>query len=214
MVRIRWWGHACFEVSDGRTIVFDPHDGRGVGLRAPGTKADIVLISHDHFDHADGARIVLKPGAEVVRGPGRRKFGDVSVVGIRTYHDGEGGRLRGGNTVFVVEFGGLTLCHLGDLGHVPTDRQVGEIGRVDVLFLPVGGVYTIDAAGATETVRRISPRIAVPMHYRIPGLTVGISGVEDFLRGKDNVRRIGSREFEVDPGKLPDRTEIWVLSWQ
>ncbi|MEM4724091.1 MAG: MBL fold metallo-hydrolase [Candidatus Hadarchaeum sp.] len=213
MVRVKWWGHACFEVSNDKTIVFDPHDGSGVGLEAPRAKADLVLVSHDHFDHADGAKMVLKPGGDIVRGSGLKTVGDIKIRGVRTDHDDQGGRLRGGNTVYVVDFGGLRLCHLGDLGHVPTDQQVREIGDVDILFVPVGGVYTIDAQGATKTVEKISPKIAVPMHYRIKGLTVGISGVEDFLRGKKNVRQMKSSLLEVSPDDLPSRLEIWVLPW-
>ncbi|MGQ9788421.1 MAG: MBL fold metallo-hydrolase [Candidatus Hadarchaeaceae archaeon] len=213
MVRVKWWGHACFEVSNGETLVFDPHDGSGVGLQAPGARADLVLISHDHFDHAEGARIVLRPGGRVVKGPGMETVGKIKIRGIRTSHDDQGGRLRGENIVYVVELEGLSLCHLGDLGHVPTERQAEEIGKVDVLFVPVGGVYTIDAQGATKTIEKISPRIAVPMHYKINGLTVGISGPDDFLRGKNNVRRLKSSQFEVSPDDLPPQREIWVLSW-
>ncbi|MGC8816315.1 MAG: MBL fold metallo-hydrolase [Candidatus Hadarchaeum sp.] len=213
MVKVKWWGHACFEVSDGKTVVFDPHNGTGIGLEPPQVKADLVLISHDHFDHADGANLVLRPGGIVAKDSGVRTVGEVRVRGVRTYHDEKGGKLRGENTLYVVEMGGLRICHLGDLGHVPTDRQVKEIGGVDLLFVPVGGVYTIDARGATETLEKISPRIAVPMHYRIPGLKVGIHGVEEFLKGKKNVRQVKSSQFEIKPENLPAQSEIWVLSW-
>lgn len=213
MVRVKWWGHACFEISNDKTLVFDPHDGSGVGLQAPKVKADLVLVSHDHFDHADGVKMVLRPGGEVVKGPGMKTIGNIKIRGVRTSHDDQNGRLRGENIVYVVEMGGLRFCHLGDLGHVPTDQQVEEIGEVDVLFIPVGGVYTIDAQGATKTMEKISPKIAVPMHYRIKGLTVGISGVDDFLRGKKNVKQMKSSQFEVSPQDLPSRLEIWVLPW-
>jgi len=213
LVRVRWWGHACFEVGDGITLVFDPHNGESIGLPRPDVKADIVLISHDHYDHADGARLVLRPGGTVVRGAAEKNTGGVRIRGVRTFHDDQGGRLRGENIVYVVDFCGLAFCHLGDIGHVPTSEQVREIGRVDVLFVPVGGVYTIDAKGAAETVDRISPMVTVPMHYRIRGLRVGIAGVEEFLSGRKDVVRIKSREFEVSPETLPKSPEIWVLSF-
>jgi L-ascorbate metabolism protein UlaG (beta-lactamase superfamily) len=213
MVRIRWWGHACFEVGNGITLVFDPHDGESVGLPRPDVKADVVLVSHDHYDHAAGVKLVLRPGGTVVRNAVEKNIGGARIRGVETFHDDQGGGLRGKNTVYVVNFGGLTICHLGDLGHVPTSEQVRGIGKVDVLFIPVGGVYTIDAGEAAETVQKIVPRITVPMHYRIKGLKVGIAGVEDFLSGKRNVIRIKSREFRVSPEALPKSPEIWVLSF-
>jgi len=213
VVRVKWWGHACFEVGNGVTLVFDPHDGESIGLPRPDVKADIVLVSHDHYDHADGVRFVLRPGGAVVREAVEKNIGGIRIRGVETFHDDQGGRLRGRNTVYVVDFGRLTLCHLGDLGHVPTSEQVREIGKVDVLFLPVGGVYTIGAEEATETVQKIAPKITVPMHYLIAGLKVGIAGVDEFLRGKRNVVRIKSREFEVSPESLPKSPEIWVLSF-
>lgn len=213
VVRIKWWGHACFEVGNGMTLVFDPHNGESIGLPKPNVKADVVLVSHDHYDHADGVKLVLRPGGTVVRDAIEKNIGGVRIRGVETFHDDQGGRLRGKNTVYVVNFGGLTLCHLGDIGHVPTSEQVKEIGRIDVLFIPVGGVYTIDAGEATETVQKIAPKITLPMHYRIRGLRVGIAGVEDFLSGKRNVIRIKSREFEVSPETLPKNPEIWVLSF-
>jgi len=214
-MRVKWWGHACFELRDDLTIIFDPHDGRGVGLSPPKTKADIILASHRHFDHADGVDLVRKKDSEVlVERPGEHQLKGVRVRGVSSFHDESSGRLRGKNVIYVVEVGDLRFCHLGDLGHVPTGEQIREIGSVDVLFVPVGGVYTIDAGGATETVEKIKPKIAVPMHYMIEGLTVGIAGVEGFLKGKKNVRRLEKSEFEVDRKTLPKSPEIWVLTYE
>ncbi|MEM2047277.1 MAG: MBL fold metallo-hydrolase, partial [Candidatus Jordarchaeales archaeon] len=100
----------------------------------------------------------------------------------------------------------------GDLGQVPSDEQVREIGDVDVLFIPVGGVYTIDAKEATETIKKVKAKVVVPMHYKVPKLNLNIGGVEEFVKGKENVKRIGGPEFDVEAGKLPGKTEIWVLS--
>jgi L-ascorbate metabolism protein UlaG (beta-lactamase superfamily) len=213
MVKVKWWGHACFEIRDGKTIVVDPHDGESVGLKPPAAKADLVLISHGHYDHASGERLVAKREAVKIDKSGERAVGNVKVKGIKSYHDKSSGRQRGENTIFVFEIDGLRMCHLGDLGHVPTSDQVKEIGRVDVLFVPVGGVYTIDADEATEAVKSIDPKIVIPMHYSIKGLTVQIAGVDGFLRGKENVRRINSDEVEISKDKLPKKTEIWVLSY-
>jgi len=213
MVKVKWWGHACFEVRDKKTVVIDPHDGVSVGLKPPGVKADLVLVTHSHFDHASGVNLVAKPGAKTISRGGEEVVDKIRVRGIRTYHDKSAGKQRGENIVYVFEIDGLRMCHLGDIGHVPTSSQVGEIGEVDVLFVPVGGVYTIDARKATETVNVLRPRIAVPMHYSVKGLSVQIAGVEGFLQGKKNVKRISSSEVEVSKDMLPEKTEIWVLSY-
>ncbi len=209
---MRWWGHACFEVRSSLTMVFDPHDGGGIGLSAPRVKADIVLASHRHYDHADGIRLVAKEGAQTIVGePGEREVGGVRIKGVLTFHDPEEGRLRGVNVVYVVETEGIRLCHLGDLGHIPSDGQLREIGDVDIAFVPVGGVYTIDAREADEVIKRMRPRIVVPMHYFVRGLRVRISGVEDFLKNKTNIRMLRADSFEVRVEDLPEETEIWVL---
>ncbi len=213
MVKVRWWGHACFEVKGSKvTVVLDPHGG-SVGLPEPDVKGDIVLASHGHFDHATGIDDVAAPGAEKLVGfTGEKTVKEVRIKGIASYHDPKKGALRGENSIYVFEVDEVKFCHLGDLGHVPSSEQVEEIGEVHVLFIPVGGVYTINAKEATETVNLIKPRIVVPMHYKVPGLTVDVNGVDAFLKGKSNVKQIGGPEFEVNAESLPAETEIWVLS--
>jgi len=212
-MKVKWWGHACFELKNEITIVFDPHDGKGVGLKPPETKADIILISHLHYDHADGADLVKKAQSTIIaEQSGEFSVAKAKIKGISSYHDENFGKLRGKNIIYVVEIEGLRFCHLGDLGHVPTDAQVKDIGEVDVLFVPVGGTYTIDATGATKTIEKIKPKIAVPMHYAVKGLKVKIAGVEEFLREKKNVRRLETDEFEITKEKLPKEIEIWVFT--
>ncbi|RLF15859.1 MAG: MBL fold metallo-hydrolase [Thermoprotei archaeon] len=211
MVKLRWLGHACFEVKDSLSIVIDPHDGASLGLPPPKAQADIVLVSHGHFDHADGRRLVAKPDAAVVEKPGEYVVKGVKIKGVPTYHDEVKGAKRGPNTVYVLEFEGLRICHLGDLGHVLTEDQVKEIGEVDVLIIPVGGTFTIDASAATKVVEQLKPKVVIPMHYKVPGLNLPIAGVEGFLKGKENVKRFDSNEVELDRSKLPATTEIWVL---
>ncbi|MHC4712055.1 MAG: MBL fold metallo-hydrolase [Planctomycetota bacterium] len=207
-MKIRWIGHAAFhfETADGVKIRTDPYD-ESVGLPISKLPADVVTVSHDHFDHN---AVPLVPGnPEVVKGAGEHTVKGITITGIGTFHDEVGGSKRGANTIFVFSADGLRIAHLGDLGHPPTAEQAAEIGKVDVLCIPVGGVYTLDAAGATEVIAQLNPAIAIPMHYRVPGLQVGIGPVDDFLSGKSDVVRLD--ELAITPESLPEATRIVVL---
>ncbi|MFX0096844.1 MAG: MBL fold metallo-hydrolase [Candidatus Hodarchaeota archaeon] len=213
MVSIKWLGHACFEIRNRITIVTDPHDGEGIGLKPPQSKADLVLISHEHHDHKDGASLVAKHSAEVlISYVGEKTVQEIPIKGIKSCHDPESGSLRGGNSVYVFEVGGISFCHLGDLGEILSEEQLNEIGHVDVLIIPVGGTYTLDAEEATEVADKISPRIVIPMHYKTAGLSLPIADVEGFLKGKKNVKRVDSNSLTLTKEALPVETEIIVLS--
>ncbi|MCX8205075.1 MAG: MBL fold metallo-hydrolase [Candidatus Nezhaarchaeota archaeon] len=212
MVKIRWLGHACFEITGGGlTIVTDPHDGLSLGLPPPRASADIVLVSHGHFDHADGKRLVSKPGAIAIDKPGLHEVKGLRVKGVPSHHDEAGGSKRGSNTIFKFELEGIKFCHLGDLGHVLTPSQVAEVGEVDVLFTPVGGTFTLDASAASKVVDQLKPKLVIPMHFRVPGLKLPISDVEPFLRGKERVERLDRSEVEVVKDGLPAETKVVVL---
>lgn len=211
-MKIRWHGHACFEISDDKTIVTDPHDGKSIGIAPPVVKADIVLVSHDHFDH-NCTRIVKGENIKVVSSPGNKKIGEVQITGILSYHDEVKGEKRGENIIFKFVLDNITFCHLGDLGHVPDDEIVEKIGGVDVLFIPVGGTFTIDGEKAYSIVQKIRPKIAVPMHYRVGGLSLSIQGSGSFLKKArgGNINRVGN-EMDFEKEDLPDETEIWSFS--
>ena len=195
-------------------IVTDPHDGASVGLPAPATMADIVLESHGHHDHLTGEQLVSKGWAKtkVLRSfRGEKKIKGIAIKGIRTFHDEFYGAKRGENTVYTFTVDGITFCHLGDLGHVLTDEQAVEMGSVNILFVPVGGTYTIDSAGASKVVEKIKPNIAIGMHYKVHGLTMPIASVDDFIRGKKDVKVLESSKFEIKKNQLPAPTRIIVF---
>lgn len=199
MVVVKWWGHACFEIMDSAIVVTDPHDGKSVGMPVPKVSADIVLVSHSHLDHASGKSIVAKPEAKILDKPGNYEIKGVKVKGVTTFHDDSGGSKRGSNTIFVFEVGGIRFAHLGDLGHILSDKEVREIGPIDILMIPVGGYYTIDADTASAVVDKVKPKIVIPMHYKVEGLDYLISGVEAFPQGKDKYqtdRKIRSHIFK------------------
>lgn len=161
-------------------MAIDPY-GKAIGLTPPRFKADILLVSHEHPDHNNIEAI--PEGAFVVRGPGDYEVKGVSITGIPTFHDSQGGSLRGANTAFLIEMDGMRLVHLGDFGEEKIRPEtVDLLGEVDILFVPVGGTYTVDATSAAEIVNAIEPKIIIPMHYRIPGLSVKLDEVETFLK--------------------------------
>lgn len=193
-------------------MVTDPHDGRSIGLPPPRATADVVLVSHRHFDHSKSSQ-VSKPSTVVVEGPGPHIASGIEFRGVRTYHDKCEGRSRGENTVFVFSMGGLTFCHMGDLGHVPSPDQAASIGPIDLLFIPVGGTFTIGAEEAWKVVDLLRPRVVVPMHYRIGGLSLSIEGVDPFLRARAGFRttKVGN-EIEFEPDDLLDELDVWIFT--
>lgn len=164
MADIRWFGHACVLIrAREATILMDPVP-RSFGYRFPKQRADIVTISHDHPGHT--ATEVASGDFKLINGPGEYEISDVFITGVRTYHDKEKGAKLGRNTIYVVEVEGVTVCHLGDLGHELSEEQSGALESVDVLLVPVGGGPTFDGARAAEVVGHIEPQVVIPIQYR------------------------------------------------
>ncbi|MFP4001941.1 MAG: MBL fold metallo-hydrolase [Thermoplasmata archaeon] len=212
-MRIRWHGQSCFEIGhEDKILITDPHDGRSIGINPPQVKGDIIMVSHDHYDH-NAVREVEKPKSKVVRGKGGKTIDDVEIMGLESYHDKDEGRRRGENTVFKFEIDGINFCHLGDLGHLPSKDLVEKIGNVDFLFIPVGGNFTIGPEEAKETVDMINPKIAVPMHFKIGGLSLDIKTLEPFLSlfPDEKTFKLGV-ELDFIRADLPKDTEVWAFS--
>lgn len=219
-MKMKWLGHASFliESPGGLKVVTDPF-GKDVPYPEIDETADVVTVSHEHHDH--NAVHVLKGDFKVVRGldeetkQARRTEESIKDVVFRTvpsYHDDQEGKLRGQNVIFVMNIGGLTLAHLGDLGAELSPDQAGEIGHVNALCVPVGGYYTIDAVSAGRVVDIIKPDIVIPMHYRTRFIQPWpISTIDAFLEGKKNVVRLNSAETKIDAGNIPKSREIWVF---
>lgn len=208
-MKMRWLGQASFHIvtDDGVSIRTDPYDS-SLGFELSPLPADIVTVSHDHYDHA---AVDTVPGDPlVIRGPGERQAKGITFRGIESFHDDRRGLDRGTNTIFVFAVDGVVVCHLGDLGHVLTADQIRAIGPTDVLCVPVGGTYTLDASGATAVMHQIKPRVTVPMHYRVNGLELPIGGVGPFLREKAEVHTHVALEFTRD--SLPREPVVVVLT--
>jgi len=212
-LRIRWHGHACFEIDGSVVVVTDPHDGKSIGLPPPQAKADLILVSHDHFDH-NCVRAVKKAESSVISTPVMTVEQGVRVEGIEAAHDEQGGAKRGLISIFRFELDGTSFCHLGDLGHDLDEASVDRIAPVDFLFVPVGDVFTVGPEIAKKLADKVRPKVVVPMHYRMPGLSLSIKPVQEFLNLVDpeRVARVGNEvDFSVED--LPKSgTDIWVFS--
>ncbi|NLP13497.1 MAG: MBL fold metallo-hydrolase [Clostridium sp.] len=211
-MRIKWLGHACFLLTSekGIRIVTDPFD-ETVGYRVEKTEADIVTTSHDHYDHNNIG--MIEGDAKHIQGSGRVKIKDIEIMGVQTCHDECGGKKRGKNHVFNFRIDGIKVCHLGDLGHVLTHEQVKEIGDVDVLLIPVGGIYTIDYKGAYEVVNLLKPSIIIPMHFKTPDLSFELDGVDKFLAQIGGGEYVSKQEIEINKDEIGGDRKVLVLDY-
>jgi len=213
-MKIKWNGHASFTItaSDGTVLVTDPYDPSGYGgvlmYEQVKDRADGVLVSHDHADHNYVREIPGSP--KVVKGSDQVK--DIRIKGIPAYHDESGGSERGNNTVFAFAVDGINICFAGDLGHQLSSEQIEAIGLVDLLLIPVGGTYTVDADGAVKIVEALSPKLIIPMHYKTEKCDLPISGIEGFLEKMANVNQLQQSEIELSQDKMPGAgPDVWVL---
>lgn len=178
-MEICWFGQSCFEIkSDVGTIITDPYSDK-IGFILPQLSADILTISHDHYDHNAKAKVNAK---KIIASPGEYEAGKVKILGILSDHDNSNGAERGKNIIFRFLLEEISILHLGDFGAAKlTDIQLNEIGTIDILMIPVGGKYTIDVREAVDLIKSIDPKIIIPMHYKIPGLDIDINPVDDFI---------------------------------
>jgi len=210
-MNIKWLGHATFLITsdNGTKIITDPYEpNERLTYGEIKESADIVTVSHGHGDHNNVAAVggnpsVVKEAAEIK---------GIKFNAIPAHHDNAGGEQRGDNTIFCFEIDGVKLCHLGDLGHPLSDGQLAELGKVDVLMIPVGGNFTIDATVADEVCEKLAPRLIIPMHFRnerCPDFPV--AGVDDFIKGKSNVTNLEVSEMGLTAGVLPSDVQIVVM---
>ena len=182
---ISYLGHSSFKIrGKDATVITDPFDPVKVGIKYPREEADIVTVSHDHFDHNFLGKIISPK--MVINVPGEYEVMGVSIMGISTYHDDENGKLRGKNIIYVIETDNLRIAHLGDLGHKLGEKLIDQIGDLDVLLIPVGGVYTVTPKVAAEIVKDLEPSITIPMHYKADDMNQESFGklakVDEFLQ--------------------------------
>lgn len=208
-VDITWLGHSCFRIKSSQAVtITDPYPP-DLGYSLGNPSARIVTVSHQHPSHSYVQGVDGNP--RIVNGPGEYEISDVLIIGVTTFHDADRGKTRGKNTVYLMEADGISICHLGDLGHVLTSEQVEEIDKVDVLLLPVGGVSTIDAPMAAEVIRQLEPKAVVPMHYKTGVISRALDPVENFLKemGIDDIH--SQPKLSFTKSNLPVSTQVFLL---
>jgi L-ascorbate metabolism protein UlaG (beta-lactamase superfamily) len=210
-MEIVWYGQTCFRLSERgfSSVVTDPYPPE-TGLAYARSRAHVVTVSYDD----DACRYVhgVRGPYKLFDGPGEYETGGVFVTGISTFADGNEGAIRGLNTVFLFDFGGLTVCHLGYLGHVPTQSQVEDLGTVDVLLLPVGGGDNLTPAQASELISLFEPGIVIPMYYKIPGLAMQLGSLDRF-RKEVGLETLKSEDtLKVSKSNISEETEIIILT--
>ena len=211
-MEITWLGHSCFRLRSREAVVItdpcSPETGHPIGK----VTADIVTISHDHPGHNYLKAVTGKP--VVITAPGEYEIAGVFITGIATYHGGRKGSPRSKNTAYMIEMDHIRLCHLGDLGHLPTPEQVEDMSGADVLLIPVGATNTIDVDTAAEVVGLLEPAVVIPMHYKTALSTAPLNPLQRFLT------EMGLRQVEPLPkvsfnrSNLPDETQVIVLDYK
>ena len=210
-MEITWLGHSCFLIrGKEKTIITDPyHPDLGYRLGEP--EADIVTLSHFHPGHNYIEGVANEP--KRIQSPGEYEIGGTFITGVASFHDNRKGDLRGKNTIYIIEMDGITLCHLGDLGHILAAHSIEEIGDIDILFLPVGEVSTMPVDTAVDIVRQLEPPIVIPMHYKTAAFTGDLSPVDKFL-DKMRIRELEARpKLSITSSSLPSSTQTIVLNY-
>jgi len=213
-MEITWYGHSCFRLTERNmaTVVTDPFDTETVGYEALKLKADIVTVSHDAPGHNHLSAV--KGYSHAITGPGEFEIGGVFITGVQTDASSKKSADKPRNTLYVFDYMGITVAHLGDLRSVPTQAEIEALGTVHIALVPVGGGGGLNAAKAAEIVSLLEPNIVVPMHYNTPAVKVPLDKLDKFMK------EMGLHEAETMPtlkitkSALPDETKVVVLDYQ
>lgn len=210
-MKITWLGHSCFllENSKGSKLLTDPFDA-SLGYEIYRGSPNIVTISHQHFDHNYSRELV--GNYKIIDKVGISTYYDIPIKGIPSYHDKNKGAKRGNNIIFTFKMDGYSLCHLGDLGHTLSSDDICTIGTVDILFVPVGGNYTINGKEASQVTKKINPKIVIPMHYKTSQVSLPLDGVETFLMYMKNATKIGSNTLVIND-QIKESLSVKILNF-
>ncbi|MBI5876129.1 MAG: MBL fold metallo-hydrolase [Chloroflexi bacterium] len=210
-MEITWYGHSCFRLRGKEgTVITDPF-GKDCGYEWSRPRADLVTVSHAHDNHNAWSRVAGDP--KVVHGPGEYEINNIFVTGIGSFHDNKKGAERGKNTIYLIEFEDLRICHLGDLGHTPNDSQAEALADLDVLFVPVGGQSALSASQAAEVVSQLEPRVVIPMHYKTKAFEGKLDGLDKFLK-EMGLKTVEEHEtLKITHSSDDEETKLVVLKY-
>ncbi len=210
IMEIIWFGYSCFRLKGKNTTVITDPCPPSLGYTLGQPSASIVTVSHNHPDHNYIEGVTGDP--RLVSRPGEYEIGGVLIIGVPTFHDDEKGFVHGKNNVYAIEVDDVNICHMGDLGHPLTAKQIEDLGTIDVMLVPVGGGTTISASQAAALVRSIEPKIVIPMHYKIPALTKELDGLDKFIKEMGLTETVPQPKIVVNKSTLPLTTQVVVLS--
>jgi L-ascorbate metabolism protein UlaG (beta-lactamase superfamily) len=216
-MEITWYGHSCFRLTERNyaTVVTDPFDSKVIGYDALKLKSDIVTVSHD----APGHNFIeaVKGSSYVIDGPGEYEIGGVFIAGVQS--DSSGSRKKSKdnsprNTIYVFDYDGITVAHLGDLKQTPTQSEIESLGTVNVVLVPVGGGGGLNAAKAAEVISLIEPNLVIPMHYSTPNTKLSLDSLNKFIKEMGLSKPENQSSLKVTRSSLPNETHVVVLDYQ
>jgi L-ascorbate metabolism protein UlaG (beta-lactamase superfamily) len=216
-MEITWYGHSCFRLTERNyaTVVTDPYDHKVAGYDALKLKADIVTVSHEAPGHNNTDAV--KGAAHVIEGAGEFEIGGVFITAVQTEGGGSGKKKSDKaikNTLYVFDYDGITVAHLGDLRQVPTQAEIEALGTVNVALVPVGGGTSLNAAKAAEVISLIEPNLVIPMHYATPDAKLSLDSLNKFLKEMGLGKQDAQPTLKVTRSGLPDETHVVVLEYQ
>ncbi|MDO8260165.1 MAG: MBL fold metallo-hydrolase [Candidatus Magasanikbacteria bacterium] len=210
---ISWLGHSCFKIqdktgTDGLTIITDPFN-KDIGLKVPNCEADIITVSHDHKDHNNTG--ALRGTPHIINLAGEYDVKGILIRGVESFHDEKKGKERGGNVMYRMEVDGISISHLGDLGHVLDDKQLEVLVGTDILLIPVGGKFTLDAKKAVEVISQVEPRIVIPMHYNDGNVSITeLDSIEKFVK-EMGIKPIEEERLKISKKDLPQEDMLLYI---
>jgi L-ascorbate metabolism protein UlaG (beta-lactamase superfamily) len=213
-MEITWYGHSCFRLTERNfvTVVTDPFDNKVVGYDALKLKAEIVTVSHDAPGHNNSDAV--KGSTHVIAGPGEFEIGGVFITAVQTDSGGKKSKDKTRNTVYVFDYDGITVAHLGDLQQIPTQSEIELLGTVNVALVPVGGGGSLNAAKAAEVVSMLEPNLVIPMHYATPDSKIKLDDLNKFIKEMGLSKQDAQPLLKVSRSSLPAETHVVVLEYQ
>lgn len=196
---ITWYGQSCFRIQSGELVIVTDPFAKEIGLKPPSGQADIVTISHEHLDHNN--REAIKGEPFIVDGPGEYSIKGADIIGIPSTHNTKNGEGKGDNTIFIIDVEDIRICHLGDQGKILTNEQIDQIQNIDILFIPIGGTYTLNAEEALEVIGQLEPKAIIPMHYGFEGFD-GVKGCLPLEKADKFAKEIGCKKENMNVGKV------------